>query len=215
MPLGPVTNRLGQMQEREKNLSAKEKNKPMVCSFEVSLDRADALIEGAKRRPIRRKPSESYYRARYYDQNNGRFISEDPIEFLGGSNFYAYVENSPVDFKDELGLCQPSPKMQACLDKVFNGADGRRQDTTKNRSQERLHSDDTQEPHHYHNSVRQLPERFKPGLGGVLPRLAAVEYRSSQQTEVIGLGVSKTWLRKKTSMKLRLRSLHKRPPERI
>jgi RHS repeat-associated protein len=66
----------------------------------------------------------SYYRARYYDQNNGRFISEDPIEFLGGSNFYAYVENSPVDFKDELGLCQPSPKMQACLDKVFNEPTG-------------------------------------------------------------------------------------------
>jgi RHS repeat-associated protein len=28
-----------------------------------------------------------YYRARYYDPRVGRFISEDPIEFAGGTNF--------------------------------------------------------------------------------------------------------------------------------
>jgi RHS repeat-associated protein len=37
-----------------------------------------------------------YYRARYYDQNVGRFISEDPIEFDGGKNFCSYVENPLV-----------------------------------------------------------------------------------------------------------------------
>ena len=26
----------------------------------------------------------SYYRARYYDPTAGRFLSEDPIEFVGG-----------------------------------------------------------------------------------------------------------------------------------
>jgi RHS repeat-associated protein len=31
-----------------------------------------------------------YYRARYYDPKIGRFISEDPIRFSGGINFYAY-----------------------------------------------------------------------------------------------------------------------------
>jgi len=45
-----------------------------------------------------------YYRARYYDQSNGRFISEDPIEFDGGKNFYAYVENEPTGFIDPRGL---------------------------------------------------------------------------------------------------------------
>jgi RHS repeat-associated protein len=45
-----------------------------------------------------------YYRARYYDSSVGRFISEDPIGFGSGPNAYAYVLNSPVDFRDPSGL---------------------------------------------------------------------------------------------------------------
>jgi RHS repeat-associated protein len=45
-----------------------------------------------------------YYRARYFDPQAGKFVSEDPIEFLGGVNFYAYVHNDPVDFFDPTGL---------------------------------------------------------------------------------------------------------------
>lgn len=46
-----------------------------------------------------------YYRARYYDPNVGRFISEDPIGFKGGdANLYRYVENSPVNETDPTGL---------------------------------------------------------------------------------------------------------------
>ncbi len=44
-----------------------------------------------------------YYRARYYDPKIGRFISEDPIKHNGGLNFYAYVDNSPVNFIDPTG----------------------------------------------------------------------------------------------------------------
>jgi RHS repeat-associated protein len=43
------------------------------------------------------------YRARYFDQNVGRFISQDPIRFKGGINFYAYVLNSPTNFMDPTG----------------------------------------------------------------------------------------------------------------
>jgi RHS repeat-associated protein len=45
------------------------------------------------------------YRARYYDPAIGRFISEDPIGFRGGRNFYAYVGNNPILFRDPSGLC--------------------------------------------------------------------------------------------------------------
>jgi RHS repeat-associated protein len=44
------------------------------------------------------------YRARYYDQNVGRFISEDPLRFDAGVNFYAYVRNSPLVWNDPSGL---------------------------------------------------------------------------------------------------------------
>jgi len=44
------------------------------------------------------------YRARYYDPNDGRFNSEDPIAFRGGVNFYRYVLNNPVINVDPPGL---------------------------------------------------------------------------------------------------------------
>jgi RHS repeat-associated protein len=45
-----------------------------------------------------------YYRARWYDPQLGRFISEDPIGFAGGDiNLYAYVRNNPVNLKDPKG----------------------------------------------------------------------------------------------------------------
>jgi RHS repeat-associated protein len=45
-----------------------------------------------------------YYRARYYDPKVGRFISEDPIGFEAGPNFYAYVNGNPVNLVDPSGL---------------------------------------------------------------------------------------------------------------
>jgi len=45
----------------------------------------------------------SYYRARYYDPASGRFVSEDPIAFNGGANFYRYTRNSPLNLVDPSG----------------------------------------------------------------------------------------------------------------
>jgi len=44
-----------------------------------------------------------FYRARYYNPTLQRFISEDPIGFAGGINFYAYVHDSPTSLVDPSG----------------------------------------------------------------------------------------------------------------
>jgi RHS repeat-associated protein len=46
-----------------------------------------------------------FNRARYLDPNLGRFLSEDPIHFKSGVNFYTYVNNSPALFNDPKGTC--------------------------------------------------------------------------------------------------------------
>ncbi len=43
-----------------------------------------------------------YLRARYYDPNTGRFLSEDPIK--DGTNWYSYAGNNPVLYIDPWGL---------------------------------------------------------------------------------------------------------------
>jgi RHS repeat-associated protein len=46
-----------------------------------------------------------YYRARYYDQNIGRFINEDPSGFeAGDTNLYRYVGNNSINLIDPFGL---------------------------------------------------------------------------------------------------------------
>jgi len=45
-----------------------------------------------------------YYRARYYDPQIGRFLSEDPIGLSAGdANLYSYVLNNPVNLVDPNG----------------------------------------------------------------------------------------------------------------
>ena len=55
-----------------------------------------------------------FYRARYYDPKQGRFLTKDPIGFAGGDvNLYRYVQNNPVNFIDPSGeLIQFIPYLQ-------------------------------------------------------------------------------------------------------
>jgi RHS repeat-associated protein len=52
-----------------------------------------------------------YYRARFYDPQVGRFISEDPAGLIAGINLYAYVENDPIRSRDPFGLCKCGVKV--------------------------------------------------------------------------------------------------------
>jgi len=43
-------------------------------------------------------------RYRAYDPNLGRWLSEDPVRFGAGIDFYSYVGNNPIGYVDPLGL---------------------------------------------------------------------------------------------------------------
>lgn len=51
-----------------------------------------------------------FYRARYYSPALQRFLSEDPLQFATGPNFYQYAFNDPVAFEDPIGLSAMSEK---------------------------------------------------------------------------------------------------------
>lgn len=60
-----------------------------------------------------------YNRARYYDPQLGRFLSEDPIGIDGGLNLYAYAGNDPVNASDPTGLtCQRVVEYQYFQDQL-------------------------------------------------------------------------------------------------
>ncbi|MGH9873890.1 MAG: RHS repeat domain-containing protein [Pyrinomonadaceae bacterium] len=44
-----------------------------------------------------------FYRARWYDARQGRFIGEDPVGLKAGPNLYSYVNNQPTRFTDPMG----------------------------------------------------------------------------------------------------------------
>jgi RHS repeat-associated protein len=76
-----------------------------------------------------------YYRARYYNPQTGRFISEDPTGLAGGINLYAYAGDNPLDFRDPFGLDKQKPTPQACFG-GFSMPDGSCVGMDKNKQQQ-------------------------------------------------------------------------------
>jgi RHS repeat-associated protein len=61
-----------------------------------------------------------FLRARYYSPTLQRFISEDPLRLESGdTNFYSYVSNDPINWRDPLGL----EKESGWLDGIQAGLD--------------------------------------------------------------------------------------------
>ena len=57
-----------------------------------------------------------YFRARYYDPELGRFLSEDSAGFVDGMNLYEYATGDPVNFFDPLGLGSKSCKISGSIE---------------------------------------------------------------------------------------------------
>jgi RHS repeat-associated protein len=56
-------------------------------------------------RELDKETGNYYYRARYYDPEIGIFISEDPIQLAAGDvNYYRYLWNNPLNWKDPFGF---------------------------------------------------------------------------------------------------------------
>ena len=64
-----------------------------------------------------------YYRARYYSYDFARFVTEDPIKFRGGINFYRYALNSPLNLKDPKGEDAALDGMTNVLQNIFPGSE--------------------------------------------------------------------------------------------
>jgi RHS repeat-associated protein len=56
-----------------------------------------------------------YYRARYYDPMEGRFISKDPAGNVDGPNQYSYVQNNPINMVDPTGMVGTSDNNDCCF----------------------------------------------------------------------------------------------------
>jgi len=125
-----------------------------------------------------------YFRARYYSPNAGRFITEDPIGLIGGVNFYAFVENNPINILDPNGLCpcgKPSDVVKAARsDKSDWSMGANRTDLNSGFGSGtykcNLFADKQYEDAGYHlpniggSALSRLLERYPPGAGSLSDR---------------------------------------------
>src|SRR6185312_5348875 len=80
-------------------IAEREQYEPFGCSVGSAFTRFG--FTGRERDP---DTGLLFYRARWYDPQQGRFLSEDPAGLAGGSmNAYSYTNGDPIDARDPSG----------------------------------------------------------------------------------------------------------------
>jgi RHS repeat-associated protein len=95
-------NVIGLMPQSANAVSAQYAYKPFGA-----MERNDQTVTNSLRfqsRPYDAETGLYYFRARYYDPELGRFISEDPFGLEAGVNAYAFEGNNPINRADPSGL---------------------------------------------------------------------------------------------------------------
>ena len=57
---------------------------------------------------------------RYYDPEEARFLTRDPIGYSGGMNLYGYVGGNPVNMVDPLGFCKFTPAEFDMIEEILD-----------------------------------------------------------------------------------------------
>jgi RHS repeat-associated protein len=70
----------------------------------VNTDTSNQFIYKFSTKPVDQETGLYYYGYRYYDPLTGRWPPRDPIEEVGGSNLYGFVENNSIIWFDRWGL---------------------------------------------------------------------------------------------------------------
>jgi RHS repeat-associated protein len=134
-----------------------------------------------------------FSRARWYDANLGRFISEDPIGLAGGIDLFAYVNNNPVNLTDPQGL-EPN-----VIDHLFgDGGVFTRQTFSElwsgaERSKRQCKSSWTQRfTHNFYETNAALPGLLAPTIG--IPGLGLGALTSGATARTFGGMTPLRWL---------------------
>ncbi len=89
---------------REQNIEAHYQYGPFGRQVNVSGSYAKRNVIGYSTKYLDVESEFLHFTLRPYNSQLGRWPSRDPIEELGGRNLYSFVQNSPIQFIDLLGM---------------------------------------------------------------------------------------------------------------
>jgi RHS repeat-associated protein len=113
-----------------------------------------------------------YNRARYYDPQAGRFISEDPLGFGGnGTNFYAYAGNDPMDNVDPSGC-----GFIKCAEALAELADALK-DLAQREAEHAAHGGTKCDPGQHDKSIEQAKNRVRNAVAKAAKCISAEDMK--------------------------------------